>query len=535
MHRILATVLCAAFTVSAATESRAHGGGGGGGGGHNSGSYTYTYYYPGVAVPLVPPTKTGDYTNIHAVAVVSAVGQSLMLGRTGLLAAHSTIDTGDWHMDQSVEALTGKLLASRFTVKSVPHDSAELAKIPNGFMDTSSAKALQSYILALNAKDVDAIIVIRPDAETGTPPTPGLSLQIVDGSTHPREETNYEIDVVDAHTGAIVAHAFSRVAERQGVPVQFAAFNGASSLNLAPGQTPTAAQRDQLKRDFERDMAMAMRETLRALNLGIVLPEVGTRNIVAIPPAENPCRKLKRVMAISTLGDRVEVDYPGSLFTKRKDHLIPVADWDFDTTVEKLATGALDSCFQVVKAPVDRAKLASFVVTSDKSVLEKPMDGITPGSDVDLYIVFAKLRNDNADGISGLALWGGGNSDSGEALAEYAVTLIDAKTGKIIFMLQGVASPKFAFPVPGRQLAKTYIPNPGESFSPFQSANARTLFSDMMADSIAETLLRLQLTGKRIESAGADLAAVEPAEAGGQNAAAGAAPPAAPAAPAAKP
>ena len=511
MRKYLAVALSAAVFGLSTTMAFAHGGGGGGGGSHGGGSYYYSYY-PGVSVPLVPPTKTGDYSKIHSVAVISAVGQSLMLGRTGLLASHSTLDIADWRLDQNVETLMGKLLATHYAVKDIPHDSAELAKIPNGFLDTSSAKALQSYIQALNAKDVDAILVIRPDAETGTPPTPGLSLEMNDATARPVEQANFEIDVVDAQSGLILAHAYSRAADRQGLPPQFAAFNGAKTLKLNPGDTPTAEQRNQLKLDYERNMALAIRETVRALNLGVTLPNIGSRNIVAIPTDQNPCRKLKRVMVISALGDRVEVDYPGSLFTKRKDHLVAITDWNFDSEVEKLATGAMDACFEVQNVPVDRAKLASFVIGPDKSVFTKPVDGITPGAPVDLYILFAKLTNEKADGISGLALWGGGGGDYGEAIAQYAVMLIEPKTAKIAYMMQGITSPKFPYPVPGREIVKTDIPNPGEAFSSNQAGRARTLFTAMMADSISETLLRLQFTGKKIESAATDLAEVAPAE-----------------------
>jgi hypothetical protein len=514
MFKFSAAALCAALVAMPAASALAHGGGGGGGGGHGGGHsggggyYYYGGYYGGG--PVSPFTHPGEYTNIHTIAVISAVGQSLMLGRAGWLASHSTLDISDWRLDESIEALTGKLLSSKYTVKQVPHDIAALAKIPNGFLDTSATKAMQAYIQALDAKGVDAIMVIRPDAETGTPATPGLSLQLNDTTGRPREEANFEVDIVDPSSGIIIARSYSRVAERQGLPAQFAAFNGAASLKLKPNDVPTAEQRAQLKTDYERDMAMAMRETLRSLKLDIALPEVGARNLVAIPPADNPCRKLKRVMVISTVGDRVEVDYPGSLFKKRQDNLISVADWNFDGEVEKMATGVLDSCFQVVNVPVDRAKLSGFVIGSDKSIYEHPVDGITPGQPVDIYLVFAKLRNERVDNIAGLAM-SSSSDELGIALSEYAVLLVDGKSGRIGFMLQGISSPKWPYPVPGRAVVKTNMPNPGDSFTPEQAAKAHAQFTQMMADSVAEMLLRMQFTGKRIESAATELAEVEPA------------------------
>ncbi len=57
-----------------------------------------------------------------------------------------------------------------------------------------------------------------------------------------------------------------------------------------------------------------------------------------------------------------------------------------------------------------------------------------------------------------------------------------------------------------RLTPKANMPNPGAGFSPDQASALRTLYTGMMADSIDETLLRMELTGRKIEAGGGDLA-----------------------------
>lgn len=507
MRKLKIAALFAALAILPAATAQAHGGGGGGhgGGGHSGGHYVYIPVYGGQAVMVVPPAKIADYSNIHSVAVISGIGQNLTLGKAALLTTHSTLSIADWNLDRGVETTLAHYLSGGFMVKEVPHDSAALAQIPNGHFDTSSAKTLQAYIQSLPNKDVDAFIVVRPAADLGTPITPGLSLDATNGTARPEEEANFEIDVVDAQSGTILAHAFSRAADRQGTAPQFAAFWGSKDAKVMPNSAPTDAQRNQMKTDFERNVSLSLRETLRSLSLAIPLPEVGARNITAIPPDQNPFRKLSKVMVISTLGDRVETYYPGSLFTKAKDTLVPVSDWSLDAEFEKHAAEALDKHFVPVSVPVDRPKLAGLTVGMDQKLdTLPPVDGITPGAGVDLYVVLAKLRTKPAGGVAGLTVWDG--SDAADALAEYAVVLVEPKTARIVFFHRGVASPKFPSELPMRLTPKANMPNPGAGFSPEQASALRTLYSAMMADSIDETLLRMEMTGRKIEAGGGDLA-----------------------------
>jgi len=200
-----------------------------------------------------------------------------------------------------VEDIVSHDLATRFTVKPVAHDSAALAAIPNGFYDMSSGKALQAYLAALPDHGVDAFVVVRPDAEKGTPTTPGLSLDATGGGARPIEQANFEIDVVDSQSGRVISHAFSRAADRQGVAEQFAAFYGSADARVMPNTVPSDAQRIRMKKDFERNVSLAVRETLRSLNLGITLPEIGARTFVPLTAAENPATKLPKAEVARTV------------------------------------------------------------------------------------------------------------------------------------------------------------------------------------------------------------------------------------------
>src|SRR5262249_37145994 len=147
----------------------------------------------------------------------------------------------------------------------VPYDRAALAAIPNGTLDVSTGD-MQKYLLALNAPGVDAFIVVRPDGEGGGAHTPGLSLNGADGtSLRPMLEANYEIDVVQAGTGKIIAHVLSRIQPRKGANPYFADIFAPTDLAVTPEQMPTPAQRTGLKIMYQRLLTNSIIETLRPL------------------------------------------------------------------------------------------------------------------------------------------------------------------------------------------------------------------------------------------------------------------------------
>ncbi|HEX4860457.1 MAG TPA: hypothetical protein VFV07_04415, partial [Rhizomicrobium sp.] len=488
-------------------RARRRGGGGGHGGSHGGSHYTYVYVPGGQGAPIVPFVQPGDYSHIHRVAIISAIGQSMTLGSIALLSSHSTLDIAAWNMDQTVETIIANHLKDRFEVKNVTHDRAAVAQIPNSHFDTSSAKTLAAYLAGLDAKDVDAFIVVRPDAEAGSLPTPGLSLDTPDGAARPYEEANFEIDVIEAGSGRMIARAFSRAQTRRGVTPQFAVIYGPEDLRLNWKDTPSPAQFTEMKTGFERLVSMSLRETLRAMNFGIALPAVGERNLVPIPPEKDPFRKLNKVMVVSAVGDRLGLDHRGTWF-EHKQTVQPVADWNMDAEFEKRVASGLDKHFVQTSVPVDRAKLAAFAVKFDKASMAMPVDGITPGADVDAYVVLLKYKIASGDDTTGLGLFNVTpyGDETTQVFANYAIAIVDGKTAKIVWVHRGVASPLHASPIPVRQAANSDWPKDGGAFTPEQAAATHALFSDMMGDSIDETLLDMVLTGKTVAAREDDLA-----------------------------
>src|ERR1700679_20462 len=108
-----AALLASLALLPADGPAYAHGGGGGGGGGHgSSGHYVYVPVYGGIAVPMVPQAQVGNYSNIHTVAVLSGLGQTMTLGKAALLTPHSTFSIADWNFDRAIEDSVSRDMAT---------------------------------------------------------------------------------------------------------------------------------------------------------------------------------------------------------------------------------------------------------------------------------------------------------------------------------------------------------------------------------------------------------------------------------------
>ena len=481
-----------AIMLIASSPAIAHGGGGGGG--HGGGHYT-TVYIPGGGVPGLPNAKTGDYANIHSVAIVSAIGQTMTLGRAGWLAKHKDITIADWKIDDLVDATLRRYLTGRFTFVDVPHDSAALQAIPNGTTDVS-VKAMHDYLAALPAQGVDAFIVVRPDGE-GAAPTPGLSLDNDDSSTtRPSVNANYEIDIVDAKSLKVIAHALSRLTLRQGDGEHFASLLVSVDINVGPDQTPTDAQRAAMKKMFEHLVSLSMVETLRSLNLGIPLPAAGARVMVAIPKDKQPFAKLTKVALISAVGGALDLNHRAPFFVHNIVET-PVPDWNLDGTIEDQVRAALDKRFIVKQMPADRAKIAKLNIPISQTGISTVIDGLSPTSDVDAYIVI--LKRSNAFGLDDITGLGVAHQKSitdeyTTAFAIYEIAVVDPHTLKPVLLLAGRTSPAQPTQVPVHTMANTVWPQT-PPFSPDQAKTVQQTLTDLMADSIPETLMYMGLTG----------------------------------------
>jgi hypothetical protein len=253
-----------------------------------------SYVYIPVVIPggpiLVPAAKIGDTSHIHNVAVITALGENMTLGRAGWLADHSTVNIADMGLDNFVDGALRKYLTGHFTMVDVPYDRAKLAAIPNGTLDFTT-KEVETYLAALPADGVDAFIVVRPDGEAGGANTPGLSLNTGNGGKQSGISANFEIDIVDAKTHQTISHALSRIEPREGSGAHFASMYGPEDLKIEPDQTLTADQRTKLRAQYVKLLSNALIETLRALDLGVALPKPGERVMIPIPEEKRPKAK----------------------------------------------------------------------------------------------------------------------------------------------------------------------------------------------------------------------------------------------------
>jgi hypothetical protein len=495
MDQVRKRALCAAALLAGFLPAAALAHGGGGGGGHGGGHTTYTTVYIPGGIPEVPAAKTGDTSAIHSVAIVTAIGQNMMLGRPGWLAQHKTIDISDWKLDDEVDATLRRYLAGRFTFVNVPYDAAALAAIPNGKNDTT-VKNMQAYLGALHAQGVDAFVVVRPDAE-GDAFSPGLSLDNNDSATaRPTVEANYEIDIVDAKSLAIVSHTLSRVTLRQGDGEHFAALLGSMDINISPDQTPSDAQRAEMKKAFSHLVSISLVETLRSLNLGVALPQPGARVMVPIPKDIAPFQKVTNVAVVSAVGDSLDLNHRAPFFVHSAT-TAPIADWNLDAAIESDVRAALDKRFVVKPVPVDRAKIAALNITIDQKGIATTVDGLTATGDIDAYIVVLKRTSpfglDDVKGL-GVAHQTSIGDEHTTVFAIYEIAVVDPHTLKPLMVLAGRTSPLQPIEVPVHVVPNTTWPQT-PPLSPDQARTVEQALTDMMADSIPETLMRMGLTG----------------------------------------
>jgi hypothetical protein len=500
MHRSKHALCAALLAALAPSIAAAHGGGGGGG------HYVYIPVYGGSVPSVVPPAKTGDYSNIKSVAVISAIATKVTLGNMALLADHKDIDVTDWNLDQTVEATVKQYLTGKFMVKPLAYDRAALAAIPNGHFDTGSAKPVDDFLRALPAQGIDAFVVVRPDSEGSAPPAAGFSLDATNGFyTRPVEVANYEIDIIDAHTGAVIGHALSRITERQQTQASFAAIYAPPDLFLSPKDTPSDYQRAEMKNDFARLIASSLRETLRSLDLGIALPEVGSRTLIPIPLDKDPHKNVHTVAVLSAVGDQLELNHRAPFFVHKLTK-IPVADWNLDREIEAKMAAVLDKRWAVKAVPADRTKLANVVIDYNAHPLQTPIDGLTQTSDVDAYVVV--LKNSGpvgglSDTVSGMGLWNmnGVDGQNTGIFARYVIAVIDPHTLKPVWIQRGLTSPARSPEIPLVITSNANWPKDGGALTPDQAQRLHPAFSDIMNDSVPETMFRMALTGMMVAPA----------------------------------
>jgi len=502
---MLTRILSAAFAaVVFSSAVFAHGGGGGGGGGHGGGGhFIYIPGYVGYApAPPPPDPEIGDTSHIKTVAVLSSVGQSMQLRSAGgdWVADKKLVDVSMWGLDDFVTDNLSRHLLERFTVKALPYDRKALAAIPTGD-NRSSAEVLKKYLAAIQNPGVDAFVIIRPDDAGAYPRYPGLSLVGSNSSYPPTEWLGFEIEILDAHSFRRISWGFARIQYRAGAPAAFAGYLAPSNRNLDDALAPTPAQFELMHRDFQHHLAVVIAHTLRAMKLGLSIPEPGNEPLVPIMPQSKPIQQVHNVAVVSTISDTFTFGYRTVLFQHHTTP-VPMTDGTLDADIEALVAAQLDKRLTVKTVPVDRASLAKMTVTA-AGVIPSPVAGLSPRDDIDAYIVILKRAGVDGnlnDPTSGIGLFKNKSfgAENTYVFAHYEFAVIDAHTLKVLGHRMGIASPHWPSPMPARAIDNGVWPNGDvDALAPGQDTAVKQELHDVIADSIGETLLSMGVTGMR--------------------------------------
>jgi len=211
---------------------------------------------------------TSDYSRIHSVAVLSAIGLNLEWDDKHLHPG-DTPDIGAWKLDAYVEEVLRSKLSGRFAFKTVAYNPADLLDLTN---DPRWRDQLQAaYVAKLNNSGVDAYFLIKPATPIiDFPRDNGLGAS--DGSP-PFVWAFYRVTLVDAHTGKTLADGLSRIPLSQTEHDFFEIKRGPpyarwhSRNNDTVNAEPTPAQWDALGVDMKALLDLSLRQTLVVLKL----------------------------------------------------------------------------------------------------------------------------------------------------------------------------------------------------------------------------------------------------------------------------
>ena len=452
------------------------------------------------AAPAAAPASPWD--RIHTVAVVSGIGTSLQLraDHSMLSSDSKQVDIHDWNIDAQVTDALKQYLAGRFKFADVKYDPAGIAQIPSGDWDNFD-HATRAFDQTLAADGIDAFIVVRPNADKSVSGQPGLALENRNAADpRPVEWAGYSIDIVDAKTFQLLAHAQSVLQLRASAQSSVAARMGAASLNPSDSLTINDTQRSALQADFTRLVSQSLIETVRALNLNVPLPDIGSRKLVAMAPGQDPFANIKTVAVASTIGDVLSLkQWQIVTLTEKK---IVIGDWHLDDQIESMAKDAMGKRFTIVAGNIDRAALANGDLLGARGNVPDTFPGLQPANNVDAYVLFIKMPL--ADEAGGVGMYTNNaiiGSNETDLFANYAVAVIDAHTLKPITIVKATTGPKAVATTPTRKVDAAMWPASLTSLTPEEAAKIRQAMNDVLADSVPETLLRMGLTGMAIGGA----------------------------------
>src|SRR5262249_54930673 len=117
-----------------------------------------------------------EYANIHSVAVISAMGDSVAMNTWTNSTSDSYSFRTDWNVDAQIVSEVTKALSGHFVVKSLSADSEQLAKILSTTQSEDYDDAVKQFVRSLpKSNGVDAYVIVVPDdVNVGTSRVPWI-------------------------------------------------------------------------------------------------------------------------------------------------------------------------------------------------------------------------------------------------------------------------------------------------------------------------------------------------------------------------
>jgi hypothetical protein len=241
---------------------------------------------------------------------------------------------------------------------------------------------------------------------------------------------------------------------------------------------------------------------LRDLKLSDAIPPVGSRALVPVPAADQRFRDIKTVAVVSAISDTLNLEHFGS-FGSHTTMQFALPDWHIDEALEAQTRKILAQRFMVKDVAVDRQKLMQARLLDDKHAFHPNLSALEPTDAVDAYVVL--LKHPRATGGSpvesaGIGLWNV-NALAGERtdlFANYAVAIVRARDVDLIVARMATVSPRYQSRFPFKPVDNSTWPKSPPQLSAEQQEKVRAGLTEILVDSLDETLLQMGLTNMMI-------------------------------------
>lgn len=165
-------------------------------------------------------------------------------------------------------------------------------------------------------------------------------------------------------------------------------------------------------------------------------------------------------------------------------------------------SGATDKRIDVSDWDIDRAQVLNSSLLDKDGKFAPSFPGVPMTEDVDAYLILTaipmRLQANNFE-VSGFGIWRPISIRSMTGVfAHYAVTLVDARTLKILRVAPAASSPKYLSPTPFLRVDDALWAESRPTPTPEQVGKMHDVTSEIFGDSIDKTLLRMRIAGKEI-------------------------------------